>query len=305
MREFYIESTGGGNLRCGVWMPEGQPRAVVQLVHGIAEHIVRYDAFGTFLKSHGFAMVADDHMGHGKSAGPDGLGTFPGGWLGAVTDEQHLMAHVQEQLPGVPYFMMGHSMGSFLTRTFLYRYPKAGLAGTILSGTAWQSEPTLQLGILLCRREEKRLGAAGRSDLLQNLVFGTYNRKFRHARTPNDWICSDPAVVDAYTADPLCGFQPTVGLCLEMMRGIAMNQRPSNLKAMPKDVPVLLFSGAQDPVGGMGRGVLRTVREFRKVGMEDVACKLYPDGRHEMLNEPNRQTVYDDVLAWLTAHLPA
>lgn len=306
MREFFIGSTGGGNLRCGVWMPEGKPRAVVQLVHGIAEHIGRYEDFGNFLKSNGIVMVADDHMGHGKSvADPLGLGYFPSGWLGAVTDELHLMEHVREQLPGVPYFLMGHSMGSFLTRTFLYRYPEAGLSGAILSGTAWQSEPTLKLGIQLCRREEKRLGATGRSDLLQNLVFGTYNRKFRHARTPNDWICSDPAVVDAYTADPLCGFHPTVGLCKEMMLGMAMNQQPGNLENMPKNVPVLIFSGALDPVGNMGRGVRKTARVFQKLGMADVTCKLYAGGRHEMLNEPNRQEVYNDVLQWIHGHLSA
>ncbi len=306
MREFFIGSTGGGNLRCGVWMPEGTPRAVVQLVHGIAEHIGRYEEFGSFLASNGIAMVADDHMGHGKSVEyPWGLGYFPSGWLGAVTDEYRLMQHVREQVPDVPYFLMGHSMGSFLTRTFLYRYADAGLAGAILSGTAWQSEPTLKLGMQLCRREEKRLGATGRSDLLQNLVFGTYNRRFRHTRTPNDWICSDPKVVDAYTADPLCGFQPTVGLCKEMMKGIGMNQWPGNLEDMPKDLPIFLFSGARDPVGNMGRGVRKTAKVFQKLGMEDVTCKLYHGGRHEMLNEPNRQVVFNDVLSWLNGHIPA
>jgi alpha-beta hydrolase superfamily lysophospholipase len=304
MREFSLGSSGGGFLRCGVWAPKGEPVAVVQLIHGIAEHIDRYAEFGDFLAEHGFLMVADDHMGHGKSAAvPQALGYFPSGWLGAVSDEHRLMEETREQNPGKPYFLLGHSMGSFLARTFLYRYPDAGLSGVILSGTAWQPKAALQLGTRLCAREEKRLGATGRSELLQNLVFGSYNRKFRHPRTDCDWICTDPAVVDAYVEDPLCGFMPTVGLCKEMMKGIGMNQWPGNLQSMPKKVPVLFFSGSRDPVGSMGRGVVRSAKEFRRAGMQDVACRLYPGGRHEMLNEPNRQEVYDDILRWLQEKL--
>ena len=302
MREFTLPSTGGGELHCAVWTPKQKPTAVVQLIHGIAEHIGRYDELGSFFADHGILMVADDHMGHGKTAPfPGALGYFPSGWLGAVSDEHRLMEEAREQNPGKPYFLLGHSMGSFLARTFLYRFPDAGLSGVLLSGTAWQSRAALALGIRLCAREEKRLGATGRSELLQDLVFGTYNRKFRHPRTDCDWICSDPAVVDAYIADPLCGFMPTVGLCKEMMKGIAMNQRPGNLADMPKDLPVLFFSGSRDPVGSMGRGVRRAAKAFRRAGMQHVTCRLYPGGRHEMFNEPNRQAVFEDVLDWIQA----
>ena len=303
MREFYLPSTGGMQLRCGVWMPSGEPRAIVQLVHGIAEHIGRYERFGAFLNEHGIAMVADDHMGHGKSIGSGVAGYFPSGWMGAVEDERNLMLHVREQLPGVPCFLMGHSMGSFLSRTFLWRYPDSGIAGCILSGTAWQPPAALWFGLRLCALEEKRRGPTGTSAALQKVAFGGYNRKFRPARTPNDWICSDPSVVDAYEADPLCGGEATVGLAREMLRGLAMNERKENLAKMDKTLPVYFFAGREDPVGAMGRGVRRSAEAFRAAGMRDVTCRLYP-GRHELLNEPNYQLVSEELLAWIEAHLP-
>lgn len=302
MREFELPSPGGGTLHCGLWASKTpQPAAIVQLVHGIAEHIRRYDEFGCFLSEHGFLLVADDHMGHGKSAG-DTPGFFPSGWTGAVDDEKALMDRVREEYPQTPYFFLGHSMGSFLTRTFLYRHADAGLKGVILSGTGWLSALTLRMGLRLCAREEKKYGERGVSDALNKVVFGSYNRHFRPNRTENDWICSDPAVVDAYNADPLCGFPATVGLARDMLQGITMNQSKKNLERMPKNLPVLFFSGRSDPVGGMGKGVERTARAFRQAGIREIECRFYP-GRHEMLNEPNREIVFDDVLCWLLKHL--
>lgn len=301
MREFELPSTGGGTLHCGLWAPRTpQPAAVVQLVHGIAEHIGRYDALGNFLSEAGILMVADDHMGHGKSAG-EAPGFFPSGWLGAVDDEKALMDRVREEYPKTPYLFLGHSMGSFLTRTFLYRYAQAGLAGAILSGTGWQNGLALRFGLRLCAREERKLGERGVSETINRVVFGSYNRRFRPNRTEHDWICSDPGVVDAYCADPLCGFPATVGLARELLRGIAMNQSKENLAKMPKELPVLFFSGESDPVGDMGKGVERTVKAFKRAGMHKVVCRLYP-GRHEMLNEPNRREVMDDVLNWIREH---
>lgn len=305
MREFRISSTGGGQLRCGIWAPTGKPRAVLQLVHGIAEHIDRYDAFGTFLAEQGILVVADDHMGHGKSVGEgEVLGFFPSGWLGAVEDEYALMQRVREEYPDTPYVLMGHSMGSFLARTFLFRYCDSGICAVILSGTGWQPAAALWFGRLLCRREERKYTEKGQSAVLQKLVFGSYNRKFKPVRTPDDWICTDPAVVDAYCADPLCGFEPTIGLAHDMLRGLSMNEKRENLQAMDPNLRVLFFSGAHDPVGDMGKGVLRSAKAFRRAGVKDVQCKLYPDGRHEMLNEPNQREVFRDILQWIEAGLP-
>lgn len=220
MREFYLPSTGGGTLRCGIWEPREAPRAVVQLVHGIAEHIERYEEFGSFLAEKGIVLTADDHMGHGKSVGAgETVGYFPSGWMGAVDDERSLMEQTRERYPRTPYFLMGHSMGSFLTRTFLCRYADCGLHGAILSGTGWQPRAALWLGLRLCAAEARKYGERGRSDVLQRVIFGGYNRKFRPARTPNDWICTDPSVVDAYCADRCADFSLPSDWCGICCRG--------------------------------------------------------------------------------------
>ena len=299
MEEFYLASNGAGRMHCALWEPESAPRAVVQIIHGIAEHIGRYDHFARFLTQRGFAVCADDHMGHGLSVEAGGTyGYFSGGWLSAVADERTLYEEMKRRYPALPYLMLGHSMGSFLLRTYLYTYP-GELSGAIISGTGWQPEAALRAGLALCRLEQLRIGETGCSKLLKELMFGAYNKKFRPNRTPNDWICSDPAVVDAYTADELCGFDATVGLTRDMLTGISMNQKKENLAKMDKALPVLFISGMQDPVGAMGEGVLACIDAFKRAGIRHVTIRLYPEGRHEMLNEVNRTEVYADILSWL------
>ena len=299
MEEFYLASNGAGRIHCGLWEPEGTARAVVQIIHGIAEHIGRYEQFAQFLTQRGIVVCADDHMGHGLSVEAGGTyGYFSGGWMAAVADERALYEEMKRRYPDLPYIMLGHSMGSFLLRTYLYTYP-GELTGAIISGTGWQPKAALKAGLALCRLEQLRLGETGCSGLLKELMFGAYNKKFKPNRTPNDWICSDEAVVDAYTNDDLCGFDATVGLTRDMLTGISMNQKPENLRKMDKDLPVLFVSGMQDPVGAMGEGVLRCIDAFKRAGLRNVTIRLYPEGRHEMLNEVNRTEVYADVLSWL------
>ena len=300
MNHFTIPSGSGVQLHCGLWLPEGQPRAVVQLVHGVAEHIGRYDAFARFLNEQGFVVAAEDHMGHGRTAlESGGFGVFRGGWQQAVDDVHGLFAEMRTDWPDLPYFMLGHSMGSFLTRSFLIRFPDAGLAGAILSGTGQQAEAMLTGGLLVCQAEALRLGRDRVSPLIQQLIFGSYNQHFAPARTENDWICSDPAVVDAYEADALCGFQVSIGLASDMLTGIRFNQKPENLKKMDMHVPVLFFSGTEDPVGNMAKGVREAAISFRDAGVRNIHVRLYEGGRHEMLNERNKEQVWQDVLAWL------
>ena len=301
MEEFYLISNGAGRLHCGLWRPEGTPKAVVQLVHGVAEHIGRYDAFAQFLASHGYLVAAEDHMGHGGSVEGGVLGYFEGGWKAAVADVRTLHDDLQEEYPSLPYYILGHSMGSFLLRTYLYTYPGT-IDGAVISGTGWESPATLKAGRLLCRLEEKRLGAAKTSGLLNGIMFGAYNKPFAPNRTPHDWICSVQSVVDAYEADPFCGFDVTVGLARDMMEGISMNEQTENLQAMDKNLPVLFVSGGKDPVGGMSKGVLACIDAFKRAGMKNVTIQLYPEGRHEMLNETNREEVFDRILSWLEAN---
>ena len=305
-REFTFPSADGKTAIHAVeWLPEGAPRAVLQIAHGVSEYVLRYEDFAGYLTERGFAVVGNDHLGHGLSVadGAPRLYFGPkGSWNWVVEDMEQLRKLTHEKFPNLPYFLLGHSMGSFLTRTLLFRYPDAGLRAAVICGTGWQPAPVLAAGLALCGLEKLRLGETGRSKLLVNLMFGAYNRKFPDARTPNDWICSDPEVVAKYTADPLCGQDATIGLTREMLRGIRMIQRPANLQRMDKALPVFFIAGRSDPVGNMGRGVEKTAAAFRAAGMQDVACKLY-DGRHEILNEKNRQLVYDDVLAFYERHL--
>ena len=298
MEEFYLQSHGGGRLHCAVWRTEQTPRAVVQLVHGIAEHIGRYDHFARYLAENGFVVAAEDHMGHGGSITDGVQGYFTGGWMTAVADVRLLHDRMKEEYPSIPYYILGHSMGSFLLRTYLYTYPGM-IDAAILSGTGWEQMAVINAGLAVCKLEQLRLGEKKTSPVLTRLMFGSYNKSFEPVRTKNDWICSDPEVVDAYTADPLCGFDATVGLTRDLLTGIKMNELHENLLKMDKQLPILFVSGAKDPVGAMSRGVLRCIDAFKRAGMRKITIRIYPEGRHEMLNEVNRCEVYQDILTWL------
>lgn len=302
-QEFHFPSAdGSASLYGRTWAPDsGAPKAVLQLVHGISEHIGRYDHFARFMTEQGFFVAAEDHLGHGHTAASAedlGFTADQGGWV-KMTDNVHaLHDRIQAQYPDLPYIILGHSMGSFLTRSYLIRYP-----GTIdacaLLGTGQQPPALLAAGLAACTLERKRLGARGRSNLLQSLCFGAYNKQFKPNRTPSDWVCSVPAVVDAYVADPFCQAIPTVTLMHNMLSGIRFNQQKENLAHMDKRTPILFLSGEQDPVGSNGKGVRQAYQSFLDAGCADVALKLYPNGRHEMLNESNREEVYQELLQWM------
>ena len=298
MNQWRYPASSGGEIQAYGWQGQGEPRAIVQFVHGIAEHAARYDAFAQALCAKGIWVVAEDHMGHGGSMG-ETAGYFSGGWLAAVQDIYALQQATSQAHPGVPYFLYGHSMGSFLTRTFLIEHPDCPLQGAIIAGTGWQSPVALRLGLAICRREARRLGEKAVSPLVNRLMFGSYNKSFGAVTSPNAWICSDEAVVAAYDADPLCGFDATVGLARDLLTGVEMNEQPENLDKMNKQLPLLFVSGSKDPVGGMAKGVLRCIDAFKRSGMKDITIKLYPEGRHEMLNERNKAEVYQDILDWL------
>lgn len=298
-KEFTILSSDGVHqVHAVLWLPEGEPKAVVQLVHGICEYALRYDPFASFLTEHGFAVVSHDHLGHGLTAkGPEEYGYFTE-WWDLVRDVRGVQLKVKETYPQLPYFLLGHSMGSFVVRTFLIDYPGA-VDGCILSGTGQEPALTVAAGKLLTG-----LGDPHKvNKLFYSLSIGAYNRKFAPARTGADWICRDEKVVDAYLADPLCNFQTTAGMNHAMMTGLQYVARKSNLAKMDKDTPIYFFAGDQDPVGAMGKGVQKVAHWFREAGVKDVTVKLYPGGRHERLNETNREEVFQDTLAWLETHL--
>ena len=282
------------------WEPQGQPKAIVQIVHGIAEYAARYDAFAEFLTDRGFLVVAEDHMGHGGSICESGVqGYFDGGWFAAVGDTYRLLEQTKGEFPNVPYFLFGHSMGSFMVRTILQEYPDCGIAGCVICGTGWLPEPVVKTGLQLSKAVCKKSGEKASSKFLNGIVFAGYNKRVERPQTPHDWLNRDAKAVAAYEADPLCGFIPSAGLLRDMLTGIVHIQKKENLNKMRKDTPVFFIAGGDDPVGGYGNGVRKTADKFKMCGMENVSCKIYPLCRHEILNEINRTEVYFDVLKWM------
>lgn len=302
--DFYFPSNGAGNIHCCKWAPEGEVKAVIQIVHGIADYVERYEGFAQFLNASGYLVVAEDHMGHGKSINGGGIqGYFHGGWFAAVADTYHLLKVTKEEYPGLPYILFGHSMGSFMARTVLCKYPDSGITAAVICGTAWQPRAILPAAIGICEAVCSKIGEKTPSDKLQNLVFGSYNNRVEHPRTPFDWVSRDDKMVDAYVADPLCGFTACCGLLRDMMSGIRYIERKESLKEMKKDLPVLFIAGGDDPVGNYGRGVHQAAEEFRKIGMMDVQEKIYPLCRHEILNEINRREIYEFIANWMTGKI--
>ena len=297
----FLSSDGIHQIHNRQWLPDGPVRRVVQLVHGVAEHIGRYDAFARYLAEHGCAVAGDDHLGHGQSVGEASeLGWFAEekGWEHLVRDEKTLRDILRERFPDVPLVLFGHSMGSFIARTYLGVYP-GEYSACVLSGTGHQPAVVCRTGRLLARREIGAHGSKYRSPSLQKLAFGSYLKRIESPIGPNDWICRDEAVIRAYGDDPLCGFTATAGLMHDMMDGLLTIGRRAHMDRMDKAMPVLFIAGTEDPVGGYGKGVEKVAARFRAVGMRDVTVKLYPGARHEVLNELEKQTVWRDTLAWM------
>ncbi|APR74903.1 Lysophospholipase [Minicystis rosea] len=284
---------------------EGQkPKAIVHVAHGMAEHGARYARFAEALTAKGYVVYANDHRGHGKTANGDGeLGYFADarGFSRAVQDLQQLVVHEKGQHPGLPLFLFGHSMGSFLTQAFLVEFGSS-VRGAILSGSNGKPNALAQAGRVVARLERARLGPKGKSRLLTSLSFDDFNKAFKPNRTSFDWLSRDEAEVDKYIADPLCGFMVTTQLWVDLLDGTAEMSDPAGQALIPKDLPIYIFAGSEDPVGGKTRGLQQLVAAYRAAGIKDVSHKFYPGGRHEMLNETNRDEVTRDVIAWLDAH---
>ena len=304
--EFTFPSADGRTaIRVRRFDPDGAPVGVVQIAHGVAEHCERYDDFMRFLAENGFVAAANDHLGHGRSIAAEadlGFFTEKDGWDTVVSDMHKLHEILALEFPTLPCFLFGHSMGSFLTRTYIIKYPQE-LAGAVICGTGQQSPALVGAGKAMAGLVCALKGVRHRSKLLNNTAFGAYNKGFDAVRTPCDWLSRDEANVDKYIADPLCGFVPTAGLFRDMMGGIAFISDPKNAEKMRRELPVFFISGDKDPVGENGKGVQKAYEMFGAVGMKDVSIKLYPDCRHELLNELNRDEVMNDVLAWLKSKM--
>ena len=301
-KDFYFNSSTGKNkIHARMCVPDAEPRAIVQIIHGIAEYIDRYDEFMSFLADNGIIAVGTDHLGHGKSIESDeqtGFFAYDNGWDYVVRDEEVLRLAMHENYPELPIIVFGHSMGSFMARTLLIRYPDAFNAA-IISGTGNQGAALVNGGLIMGNLVTGLKGAHHYSKFLNNLAFGSYNKIYDNPKTEYDWLSRDEANVQKYIDDPLCGFIPSCSLFRDMMTGVKFITNKKNLTAMNKNMPVYFMSGDMDPVGECGKGVQKAYNNFLEAGMKDVSIKLYPGGRHEMLNEINKDEVYTDILAWL------
>ena len=307
MTEFTFLSTDGKTQLHGMrWEPEGgSVRAVLQICHGVAEHIARYDAFARYLNGLGIAVVGHDHLGHGLSLPEGGIPVYFGEgntWNTVVDDIYVLHQRIRLWYPDVPLCIMGHSMGSFLTRTYLIRYPGTVKAAVIM-GTGWQPKAVIAGGMAVAKAVGAVVGENGTSDLVTNLAFGAYNKLFAPNRTSCDWLSLDTENVDRYLADPLCGGYATLGLFREMLSGLDFIRDPKNLARMNANTPVFFVAGEMDPVGDCGRGVWKAAQSFRRAGVRDVTVTIYPEARHEILNDFCREQVQSDILTWLRDRL--
>jgi len=303
---FDLIANDGSRIHVYRWLPSSDTsvKGVLQIGHGMAETAARYAEFAQSLTQSGYAVYANDHRGHGKTAGsPDMLGDAGSDafrWM--ASDMMNLGEVAAKEHPGVPIILMGHSMGSFLVQHLMYagheRY-----AAFILSGTNGKRS-LLQLGEKLAWLQCSLQGAAHHSLLLNAVVFGGFNRAFRPAATPFDWLSRDQAEVKKFIDDPMCGSICTAGFFRDFFRLLLEIHLPHNMAGIPKDKPVFLFSGEQDPVGLHGKGVQNLVAQYRKLQLQDIEVRLYPGGRHEMLHETNRAEVTQDILEWLERHLP-
>lgn len=308
----FSSKDGRSQIKGLLWQPAGttasSPRAIVQIVHGMTEYVGRYDEFARFLAAQGFVVCGHDHIGHGKSVpSREDWGHMPAreGEDILVDDVDELRRLVSARFArSVPYFIFGHSMGSFITRVYLTRYAE-GLAGAVLCGTGNKSLAVSKAGNLLARAIARRKGERAISPFLHSMADGAYSKAIPDARTPFDWLSADEANVDAFIADEACGFPFTVGAYAALTALTRDAARLDLASRIPHDLPLLFIAGAHDPVGDNGEGVRAAAELVRTAGVKSVDVVLYEGMRHEILNEAGRERVYADVLTWLGAHLNA
>lgn len=303
---YYPSNDGMTRIGYTVWLPEGRPAGILQIAHGMAEHIGRYDRFACFLAEHGWLVAGNDHIGHGRSVrSEEDLGFFrqPDGLGCALEDMHSLRKLIREEWPEPPYFLMGHSMGSFLARAYLQQYGQ-GLSGCIIMGTGNPPAAVVTAGLVLCQTKALAQGWRHRSKQVESIAIGSYNKSIPDPRTPCDWLTRDTKIVDEYIASPLCGFTFTLNGFDTLFSAIGQAISREGIRQIPKDLPLLLVSGEKDPVGGMGKEVRLACDALKNEGLRNVDLKLYPEDRHEILNELDHDRVDGDLLAWLTGHLP-
>ncbi|WP_095145293.1 MULTISPECIES: alpha/beta hydrolase [unclassified Pseudomonas] len=300
---FWLTANDHSQLFVNQWLPESPLNAVILLSHGMAEHSARYERLAQVLCNQGYGVYALDQRGHGKTAENGVLGHYADkdGWRKVVGDLASLNQHIGQQHPGTPIVLLGHSMGSYIAQAYLLHH-SASLYGAVLSGSNFQPVALYRMARLIARLERWRQGATGRSALIEWLSFGSFNKAFKPNRTPFDWLSRDPAEVDKYVNDPLCGYRCTNQLWIDMLGGLQQISKASNLAQIDPGLPLLVIGGECDPVSE-GKRLKALADALRQAGNQCLQLTIYPQARHELFNESNRDEVTADLLTWLAQAL--
>ncbi len=296
-----LDGDGRHKVPVYLWEPAGEPSALIRVFHGLGEHSARYARFADAATAAGYVVCAHDHRGHGPEAETPGFFAPQDGWNQLVADGKRVHDFLRDRYTGRALVLLGHSMGSYIAQSYAMRHGQE-LDALVLSGSTWPSRMLVRVGRLLARFEAWRLGRQGESALLNKLGFGDFNKKFEPARTELDWLSRDPDEVDLYVADPLCGGPYSTGLWLDLLGGLLEVSQEANLRSIPPDLPVLITGGANDPVGGE-RGMLALAAHYKSAGHTTISETIYANGRHEMLNETNRDEFTSDLLGWISSTL--
>lgn len=311
---FYDSRDGKTRIHGVIWKPDcmtgehpRKPRCVLQVVHGMEEYVERYDEFARFMNEYDICVIGEDHLGHGQSVKEEkDLGYFCAGNAATIVvrDVHRLKKIVQEQLPDVPFLILGHSMGSFIVRNYICRYG-TGIAGAVIMGTGSKPEIVLGFGKFLTRLIALFKGGHYKSAFIQKMGFYGFGKRVKNPQSRNDWICANAETVKRYDTDPLCGFGFTVNGFHTLFTFISRCQSPLYLKRIPKRLPLFFVAGEEDPVGDYGKGVRKAYGSYKARGMMNLSMKLYKNDRHEILNEADKKTVSEDIYRWIEGVLGA
>jgi alpha-beta hydrolase superfamily lysophospholipase len=297
-KTFFIDTNGNHPTPMYSWLPDSDPSVIIHIIHGMAEYAERYEPIAAMLTKDGIGVYAHDNRAHGKTIPAENLGIGEQDWFYKQVEDIHcIVQYLRSQHPGKTVILLGHSIGSFLAQRYFQLYGNE-IGGLVLSATNGKADPLMSMGIAVAHLQYKIKGTRYRSSLIDSLSFGKFNKAFRPNRTTNDWLSRDEKEVDKYVADPLCGFVCSAGFFYYFFKGIRDAFDNKNIKQLPVDVPVYCFAGDQDPVGLNGKGFLELVRKWKAAGIKNISFNLYPDGRHEMLNEINRKEVVNDLVEW-------
>jgi len=292
-------------LAYNIWLPEQEdaPRYFLQIIHGMVEHSLRYEKFAKFLNENGVAVFAADQRGHGKTIGEEDTPGYFGnknGWMRVAEDNFELANYISNKYGASEIFLMGHSMGSFLARTVMVEHPDF-YTGVTIMGTGSSQGIVGKAGKLVARIEIRRKGAKAKGERMNKLAFGPYAKSVKNAATAFDWLSTDPEQVQKYLDDPMCGFVCTNMFYLDLLYGVEFANSRSKAASLPKDLPLLIISGEDDPVGGKGRGVRKVYDLYKRAGIKDVSISLVKGGRHEILNETMSKDVFKQIFDWMEA----